>query len=202
MAQRVVRGVHGLPRDDDALGETGGWTEFGIARKLWGYAAERSPSTHPVAGSPAPDAISALQNFDGISYAKGASVLRQLIAHIGDDAFVAGVAQYLRSHAFGNGELGEFLGAVAEAAGRSLDAWAQAWLRTAGADRLALGRDGVLTREVPAGPPGGPAAHPRRGRLRRRRGGAARGRRRRRADGDRAGGGGPAGGCRGRAERR
>ncbi len=138
---------------DDALGETGGWTEFGIARKLWGYAAERSPSTHPVAGSPAPDAISALQNFDGISYAKGASVLRQLIAHIGDAAFVAGVAQYLRAHAFGNGELGEFLDAVADASGRPLDAWAQAWLRTAGADRLALGRDGVLTREVPAAHP-------------------------------------------------
>ena len=137
----------------DALGEPGAWTEFGIVRKLWGYAAERSPSTHPVAGSPAPDAISALQNFDGISYAKGASVLRQLIAHVGDDAFVAGVTEYLRSHAFGNGNLAEFLDAMAEAAGRPLGAWSDAWLRTAGADRLGLGRDGVLTREVPAGHP-------------------------------------------------
>ena len=70
---------------------TDAWVEFGVIRKLWGYAAERAPSTHPVAGSPAPDALSALGNFDGISYAKGASVIRQLIAHIGDDAFLAGV---------------------------------------------------------------------------------------------------------------
>ncbi len=134
----------------EALGAEEAWVEFGIVRKLWGYAAERSPSTHPVAGSSAPDALSALQNFDGISYAKGASVLRQLIAHIGDEAFVAGVGDYLRGHAFGNGELAEFLDAVARAAGRDLDDWAQAWLRTAGADRLALGRDGVLTRTTPA----------------------------------------------------
>ena len=77
-------------------------------------------------------------------------MLRQLIAHIGDEAFVAGVGDYLRGHAFGNGELAEFLDAVARAAGRDLDDWAQAWLRTAGADRLALGRDGVLTRTTPA----------------------------------------------------
>jgi aminopeptidase N len=134
---------------DEALGEAGGWTEFGIDRKVWGYAAERSPSTHPVAGSPAPDAISALQNFDGISYAKGASVLRQLIAHIGDEVFVAGVVEHLSSNAFGNGDLNEFLAAIEGAANRPLHAWAQAWLRTAGADRLAITRDGVLTREAP-----------------------------------------------------
>jgi hypothetical protein len=134
----------------EALGDDSAWVEFGILRKLWGYAAERSPSTHPVAGSPAPDAISALQNFDGISYAKGASVLRQLIAHLGDDAFVAGVTAYLRSHANGNGELAEFLDAMAGAAGRPLDQWAQGWLRTAGADRLELTRTGELTRATPA----------------------------------------------------
>ncbi|PKW26366.1 aminopeptidase N [Phycicoccus duodecadis] len=135
----------------EALGAPETWVEFGIVRKLWGYAAERSPSTHPVAGSPAPDALSALQNFDGISYAKGAAVLRQLIAHIGDEAFVAGVTEYLRSHVFGNGELSEFLDAMGAAAGRSLEGWADAWLRTAGADRLALGRDGTLTRTAPDG---------------------------------------------------
>ncbi|HEX6917449.1 MAG TPA: aminopeptidase N, partial [Phycicoccus sp.] len=137
----------------EALGQEQAWVEFGIVRKLWGYAAERSPSTHPVAGSPAPDALSALQNFDGISYAKGASVLRQLIAHIGDDAFVAGVSDHLRSNAFGNDDLAGFLGAVARAAGRPLDSWADAWLRTAGADRLALGRDGALSRVAPVGYP-------------------------------------------------
>ncbi|WP_404350151.1 aminopeptidase N [Phycicoccus jejuensis] len=137
----------------EALGADEAWVEFAVVRKLWGYAAERSPSTHPVAGSPAPDALSALQNFDGISYAKGASVLRQLIAHIGDDAFVAGVSDYLHGHAFGNGELAEFLDAMARAAGRDLDGWAQAWLRTSGADRLALRRDGTLTRRAPADRP-------------------------------------------------
>jgi aminopeptidase N len=135
---------------------TDAWVEFGVIRKLWGYAAERAPSTHPVAGSPAPDAISALGNFDGISYAKGASVLRQLIAHIGDEAFVAGVVDHLRSHAFGNGDLGEFLAAMETASGRSLSAWSAAWLETAGADRLAVA-DGVLTRTPP---PSYPADRP------------------------------------------
>ncbi|MBR7743239.1 aminopeptidase N [Phycicoccus sp. BSK3Z-2] len=133
----------------EALGAPEAWVEFGIVRKRWGYAADRAPSTHPVAGSPAPDAVSALQNFDGISYAKGASVLRQLIAHIGADAFDAGVRDHLTAHAFGNAGLEDFLGAMARAAGRSLDDWSQAWLRTAGADRLSLGRDGTLARSVP-----------------------------------------------------
>ena len=128
------------------------WVEFGVIRKLWGYAAERAPSTHPVAGSPAPDALSALGNFDGISYAKGASVIRQLIAHIGDEAFVAGVVEHLRTHEFGNGDLAQFLAAMESASGRSLAGWSSAWLETAGADRLAL-HDGVLTRTPPAAHP-------------------------------------------------
>ncbi|MGG5259043.1 aminopeptidase N [Phycicoccus avicenniae] len=137
----------------EALGADEAWVEFGMVRKLWGYAAERSPSTHPVAGSPAPDALSALQNFDGISYAKGASVLRQLIAHIGDEAFLAGVRDHLERHAFGNGELSEFLDAMGRAAGHDLGDWSQAWLRTAGADRLAIDRSGRLTRTTPAAQP-------------------------------------------------
>ena len=128
------------------------WVEFGVARKMWGYAAERAPSTHPVAGSPAPDTETALANFDGISYAKGASVLRQLIAHLGDDAFLAGVTDHLSSHAYGNGDLSEFLGAMERASGRPLAAWSAAWLETAGADRLAV-EDGVLTRATPAAHP-------------------------------------------------
>ncbi|HHU09106.1 MAG TPA: aminopeptidase N [Intrasporangiaceae bacterium] len=135
---------------------TDAWVEFSMSRKLWGYAAERTPSTHPVAGSPAPDAQSALQNFDGISYAKGASVLRQLIAHIGDDAFVAGVRTYLRDKAFGNGELGDFLATMEAAAGRPLQDWAQVWLRTAGVDVLSV-EDGVLHRTPP---PSHPARRP------------------------------------------
>ncbi|KAB7746391.1 aminopeptidase N [Nostocoides sp. F2B08] len=124
------------------------WVEFSMSRKLWGYAAERTPSTHPVAGSPTPDAQSALQNFDGISYAKGASVLRQLIAHIGDDTFVRGVRAYLRDKAYGNGELADFLAAMEDSAGLSLSTWSQVWLRTAGVDVLAVD-DGRLRRSAP-----------------------------------------------------
>ncbi len=131
---------------------TDAWVEFGVIRKMWGYAAERAPSTHPVAGSPAPDAHSALGNFDGISYAKGASVLRQLIAHIGDDAFLRGVTAHLSTNEFGNGDLAEFLAAMEQASGRSLAAWSSAWLETAGADRLTLEGD-VLVRTAPSDHP-------------------------------------------------
>ena len=129
---------------------TDAWVEFGIYRKVWGYEAERSPSTHPVAGSPAPDAPSALQNFDGISYAKGCSAIRQLIARIGDDAFVAGIRDYLRTHAHGNGTLADFLAAMGRAAGEPLDGWSSAWLQTAGADTIAVDlATGTVTRTPP-----------------------------------------------------
>ena len=128
------------------------WVEFSMSRKLWGYATERTPSTHPVAGSPTPDAQSALQNFDGISYAKGASVLRQLIAHIGDEAFISGIRAYLADKAFGNGELGDFLSAMEQASGRSLQEWSRVWLRTSGVDVLSV--EGASVRRQP------PAEHP------------------------------------------
>jgi len=117
---------------------TDAWVDSSMARKPWGYAAERAPSTHPVAGASAPDAQSALQNFDGISYAKGAATLRQLIAHIGDAAFIAGVSQYLRLHAYGNADLADFLGDMERAGGKDLQSWADGWLRTAGLDAIAV----------------------------------------------------------------
>ncbi len=133
---------------------TEAWVEATMARKAWGYAAERAPSTHPVAGSPAPDAQAALQNFDGISYAKGASVLRQLIAHIGDDAFLAGTVAYLQRHAYGNGTLADYLGALENAHGRSLADWSSAWLRTAGVDAIEVDpRTGRVRRTTPADHP-------------------------------------------------
>jgi aminopeptidase N len=133
------------------------WTSFGIVRKTWGYAAERRPSTHPVAGSPALDAASALQDFDGISYAKGASVVRQLVAYLGEEASAAGVAAYLHEHAYGNGTFSDLVGALEQASGRDLGAWCDAWLRTADRDRLRVEtvvEDGVvraarLHRQVP-----------------------------------------------------
>ena len=117
---------------------TDAWVDTSMARKPWGYAAERMPSTHPVAGSPAPDAETALQNFDGISYAKGAATLVQLVAHIGDEAFIAGVGDHLRAHAFGNADLADFLGAMERASGKDLQGWADGWLRTAGLDAISV----------------------------------------------------------------
>ncbi len=115
---------------------TDAWVDSSMARKPWGYGAERMPSTHPVAGSPAPDAQSALQNFDGISYAKGSATLVQLIEHIGDGAFIGGVSDYLRSHAYGNASLEDFMGAMERSSGKDLKGWADAWLRTAGLDAI------------------------------------------------------------------
>ena len=117
---------------------TESWVDATMVRKVWGYAAERMPSAHPVAGSPAPDARSALQNFDGISYAKGSAVLRELIAYIGDDAFLAGLGVYLREHLFGNATFADFLGAMERASGKDLGPWADAWLRTAGLDAISV----------------------------------------------------------------
>ena len=117
------------------------WTSFGIVRKTWGYAAERRPSTHPVAGGPALDASAALQDFDGISYAKGASVVRQLSAFLGEDVFVAGVAAYLRAHAHANGTFADLVTALEAASGVELGRWCDMWLRTAGRDRFRVELD-------------------------------------------------------------
>ena len=137
---------------------TDAWVDATMARKMWGYAAERTPSTHPVAGSPADDTETALGNFDGISYAKGAAVLRQLIAFIGDDAFLSGVRAYLSEHAFGNGTLSDFLAAMERASGKNLKAWSRAWLETAGVD--VIGVDAATGRMTRTAPPGHPADRP------------------------------------------
>ena len=112
------------------------WTEFGIRRKHWGSVADQSPSTHPVAGNGAVDAAAALQDFDGISYAKGASVLKQLAAYLGEDVFVAGLRAYVDRFAYGNAEFAELIEAWTAAGAVDLAAWAEAWLRTAGMDTL------------------------------------------------------------------
>jgi len=112
------------------------WTEFGIRRKHWGAVADQSPSTHPVAGNGAADAAAALQDFDGISYAKGASVLKQLAAYLGEEVFVAGLRAYFDRFAYGNAEFAELIAAWTGAGAVELEAWAAAWLRTAGMDTL------------------------------------------------------------------
>ena len=121
------------------------WPSFGIVRKSWGYAADRRPSTHPVAGNAAADTDEALGAFDGISYAKGASVLRQLAARLGDELFLTGLRDYVAAHADGNAEFADLIDAWKAAGARDLDAWAQAWLRTSGPDTLAV-EDGAIVR--------------------------------------------------------
>lgn len=119
---------------------SGMWTDFAVQRKGWGYDADQRASTHPVAPEPGsvPDTASALLNFDGISYAKGASALRQLAVWLGERDFLAGVNRHLTRHRFGNAELSDFLDALAGVSGRDVHGWAERWLRTTGVDTFSL----------------------------------------------------------------
>ncbi|MGW3723992.1 aminopeptidase N, partial [Streptomyces sp. NPDC000851] len=112
------------------------WTDFGVVRKGWGYDADQRPSTHPVAPEAVNDTASALLNFDGISYAKGASALRQLVAWLGEKDFLAGINTHFTRHRFGNATLADFIDSLAAATERDVHAWADAWLRTTGVDTL------------------------------------------------------------------
>ncbi|MFG2296844.1 aminopeptidase N [Streptomyces sp. NPDC048603] len=114
------------------------WTEFAVARKAWGYDADQRPSTHPVAPDPdgVPDTASALLNFDGISYAKGASALRQLVAWLGETDFLAGINTHFARHKFANASLADFVDSLAAHTDRDVHAWADTWLRTTGIDTL------------------------------------------------------------------
>ncbi|MCT9009771.1 aminopeptidase N [Streptomyces rhizosphaerihabitans] len=114
------------------------WVDFGVARKSWGYDADQRPSTHPVAPHPdsVPDTASAMLNFDGISYAKGASALRQLVAWLGEKDFLAGINTHFARHKFANATLADFIDNLASATERDVHAWADAWLRTTGVDTL------------------------------------------------------------------
>ncbi|MDT7545273.1 MAG: aminopeptidase [Actinomycetota bacterium] len=136
---------------DQATRFEGSWTAFCTARKAWGYAADQLPTTHPISG-PVSDTRSALLNFDGISYAKGASALRQLMVLVGPETFFEGVRRYLRRHAFGNTTLLDFLAAIEDASGRDLSEWADAWLRTPGVSTLRPA-DGGVRQEPPADHP-------------------------------------------------
>jgi aminopeptidase N len=126
------------------------WTTFAMQRKAWGMRADQHPSTHPVAPAEVGDTDVALLNFDGISYAKGAAVLRQLVAWVGDDAFRAGLNKHFAAHAFGNATLADLLGALSRASGRDLSGWAEMWLRRPGVTtlRAAVTRDGDTYAEV------------------------------------------------------
>ncbi|MGW4164284.1 aminopeptidase N [Streptomyces sp. NPDC004788] len=111
------------------------WTTFANSEKTWAYRQDQLPSTHPIMAD-INDLEDVLVNFDGITYAKGASVLKQLVAYVGQDEFFKGVQAYFQRHAYGNTRLTDLLGALEETSGRDLKAWSKAWLETAGINIL------------------------------------------------------------------
>jgi aminopeptidase N len=111
------------------------WTTFANTEKAWAYAQDQLPSTHPIAAD-IPDVAAVEVNFDGITYAKGASVLKQLVAYVGQDEFLAGVQRYFRKHEYGNTTLDDLLTPLSESSGRDLSEWADQWLRTSQVNTL------------------------------------------------------------------
>jgi len=114
---------------------TQAWTTFATVEKSWAYRQDQLPSTHPIAAD-IPDLHAVEVNFDGITYAKGASVLKQLVAYVGLEHFLAGLRDYFRTHAFGNATFDDLLSALEGASGRDLSHWGQQWLKTTGLNTL------------------------------------------------------------------
>ncbi|MGW5948911.1 aminopeptidase N, partial [Streptomyces celluloflavus] len=149
------------------------WTTFANSMKTWAYRQDQLPSTHPIMAE-IRDLDDVLVNFDGITYAKGASVLKQLVAYVGMDEFFKGVQAYFKAHAYGNTRLSDLLGALEETSGRDLKTWAEKWLRTAGINilrpEIEVDADGVITSfavrqeapALPAGAQGEPVLRPHR----------------------------------------
>ncbi|SFR36935.1 aminopeptidase N [Microbacterium azadirachtae] len=123
---------------------TDAWVAFANRRKAWAYTQDQLPSTHPIVADIA-DLEAAKLNFDGITYAKGAAVLKQLVAFVGEEAFFDGARRYFARHAYGNTTLEDLLVELEDASGRDMRAWAQAWLQTTGMSTLAIerGADGT-----------------------------------------------------------
>jgi aminopeptidase N len=111
------------------------WTSFCNLRKTWAYRQDQLPSTHPIAADNY-DLEAVEVNFDGITYAKGASSLRQLVAWVGEDPFFAGLRAYFDRHAYANSELSDLLRALEETSGRDLGSWTKEWLQTSGVNTL------------------------------------------------------------------
>ncbi|MDR6907530.1 aminopeptidase N [Agromyces sp. 3263] len=114
---------------------TEAWTTFNSMEKSWAYRQDQLPSTHPVVAT-INDLEDVLVNFDGITYAKGGSVLKQLVAWVGVDAFFQGVSAYFQKHAWGNTTLADLLAELETASGRDLSDWSGLWLETAGVNTL------------------------------------------------------------------
>lgn len=127
----------------------GAWSEFNSARKNWAYRQDQLSSTHPIIADMVDmEAVNA--NFDGITYAKGASVLHQLVAHVGRPQFIAGLQKYFAKHAWGNTTLEDLLVELEASSGRKLGAWVNTWLQTAGVNTLrpSLDIDGAVYKSI------------------------------------------------------
>ncbi|ALE92106.1 aminopeptidase [Arthrobacter alpinus] len=111
------------------------WTLFASRRKAWAYVQDQLPTTHPIVAD-IPDLEAAKQNFDGITYAKGASVLKQLVAYVGQEAFITGAQEYFKAHEYSNTSLADLLVPLSNASGRDLSSWGGDWLQTAGISTL------------------------------------------------------------------
>ncbi|MEE1619242.1 aminopeptidase N [Brachybacterium sp. J153] len=145
----------------EATDWTDSWTTFAVSEKGWAYRQDQLPSTHPIVADMV-DLEAVETNFDGITYAKGASVLRQLVAYVGREEFFAGVRAYFAKHAWGNTELRDLLVELEATSGRDLTSWSALWLQTAGVNTLSpvleQDADGTLTRFAIAQT--APAEHP------------------------------------------
>ncbi|MFD7009663.1 aminopeptidase N [Rhodococcus jostii] len=133
----------------EATEYTNAWTTFANVEKSWAYRQDQLPSTHPIAAD-IPDLAAVEVNFDGITYAKGASVLKQLVAYVGLDPFLSGLRDYFRDHAFDNATFDDLLGALEKSSGRDLSDWGAQWLKTTGLNILRpefdVDADGKFTR--------------------------------------------------------
>ncbi|MCL1898392.1 MAG: aminopeptidase N [Micrococcales bacterium] len=130
------------------------WTTFAYSEKLWAYRQDQLPSTHPILAS-IENLEDVQNNFDGITYAKGASVLRQLVAWVGQEAFMQGLRTYFKKHAWSNTTLDDLLFQLEAASGRDLQSWAQAWLKTTGVATLRptiSGQTLTITQSAPQRP--------------------------------------------------
>ncbi len=144
----------------EATAYTDVWSSFLSGWKLGGYTADMAPTTHPIR-QPVGDVAEAAASFDGITYPKGASVLKQLFAYVGEEAFVSGLRSYFSKHAWGNTSLDDLMDELAAASGRDLAEWTRLWLDTAGTDRLVLesGDNGELELHTTAPPGADPRPH-------------------------------------------
>ncbi|MGL4306259.1 MAG: aminopeptidase N [Mycobacteriaceae bacterium] len=128
---------------------TEAWTTFANVEKSWAYRQDQLPSTHPIAAD-IPDIAAVEVNFDGITYAKGASVLKQLVAYVGLEDFLAGLRAYFTDHAYGNATFADLLAALETSSGRDLSDWGNQWLKTTGLNILKpefeLDEKGAFTR--------------------------------------------------------